>query len=363
MARAVLRDPWEAPATLEAARALARRYGEPGVPFWAQRAQEAKEFAERGVALATLVALSDRDAGANALVALLLGTQPMTAHTVAFSLIADLHGPAARPLLERLVSEASDRLRAKPQGLARLRAGTVLGCAGEWLAAMGDEGTMRALRGQLARGGDDDPSAHYLRRAIDGLDARLAQPESARAAWTRDAIEFAKARSFSEDHISAQAGAYRAAGRLADRGVRLGRPFLRFQLSVGSSDLAVAVAGNQREATMIPELVRIAEQRRGGYRPSMALAALGQIGAPEAIDALLTLVRTDLEVRIAGPLHVLAVRGDSSTLRALQRLASDASFSAADQADIAAARDYLAARLAGKIAAPQMGGGPQFPPR
>jgi hypothetical protein len=96
----------------------------------------------------------------------------------------------------------------------------------------------------------------------------------------------------------------------------------------------------------------------------MAFAALGQIGTREALDALLALVRPDLELRIACPLTVLAGRGDVSTLRSLRRLASDPSFNAADQADIAAARDYLAYRLAGKTPRPLMGdAGPRFPPR
>jgi hypothetical protein len=229
------------------------------------------------------------------------------------------------------------------------------------LGAVGDQGTIEVLRGLLDRGGENDPSAHYLKRAIDGLDARLAQPEAVRAAWAREAVEFAKARWFHADNISAQVGAYRAAGRLADRGVRLGSPFLRFQLSRVSADLAVAVAGNQRDAELIPDLIQVAKRRAGGYTSSMAFAAVGQIGTREAFDALLALVRPGVDLQ---PLSVLARRGDVTTLRRLERLASDASFNAKDRADIAVARNYLAARLVGKIPAPSMGdGGPRFPPR
>jgi hypothetical protein len=364
MARPVLSRPCEAPATLAAARALARRHGENSVPFWRRRAQEAQNFAERGLSLATLVALSDRRAGADALADLLLGTESFTAHTLAVSLIADLHGPAARPLLLRVASEACECLRAQPDEVKRLRVGTALSCAGELLEAFGDEETKAALGRLLARGGANDVAARHLKRAIDGLDARLAEPEAARALWTRDAVELAKAHWFCGDDVSATGGAYRAAGRLADRGVRLGLPFLRFQLASGFSEVAVAAAGNQREAGVIGDLIRVAERRGGGFRSHMALAALGQIGSREAFDALFTLVRPDLEPRIAAPLSVLAMRGDSTTLRALQGLATDPSFSAADRADIAVARDYLAGRLAGTIRVPMMGdGGPRFPAR
>jgi hypothetical protein len=368
MGRAILSQPCEAPATLEAARSLAHRYGEASAPFWARRANEAKDFAERGLALATLVALSDRPAGETTLAGRLFDTPSIMEQHVAFGLICDLHGAAARPLLEHLVTEACRRLRAKPNDAVRLRTATVTVCAGELLGAVGNEATRHSLSDLLAQGGNggNDPSAHYLRRALDGLDARLAQPVSARAAWSRDAVEFAKATWLYQDDISAENGAYRAAGRLADRGVRPGIRFLKFQLSGRSSasDLAIAVAGNQRETELIPDLVGAAQRTGGGYKSSMAMAALGQIGTREALDALLTLVRPNLELRIAAPLSVLAQRGDATTLRALVRLANNPSFKVADQADIAAARDYLAARLAGKIPQPMMGNpGPQFPPR
>jgi hypothetical protein len=358
MTRPVLCDPWEAPATLEAARTLARRYGEEAIPLWDRWAREARDFPKSGLALATLVALSDRPVGADALAGLLLGAESLPDQSVAFSLIADLHGPAARLLLERLVGDACERLRAKPDGLVRLHTGTLLARAGELLGAVGTEGTREVLRGLLNRGGDNDPSAHYLERAIQGLDARLAQPEAVRAAWSREAIEFAKAQWFHAGNISAQVGAHRAAGRLSDRGVRLGVPFLRFQLSRVSPDLAVAVAGNQRDAELIPDLIQVATRNAGGYTSSMAFAAVGQIGTREAFDALLALVRPGVDLRA---LSVLAKRGDVTTLLRLERLASDRSFSAADRADIAVARNYLTARLLGKTSAPSMGdGGPRF---
>ncbi|QEH35703.1 hypothetical protein OJF2_42600 [Aquisphaera giovannonii] len=361
---AIVRERCEAPATLRAARELARRHGEEAAPYWARRAGEMSTPPERGLALATLVALADRPGPADRLAGLLFDERMSGNVGVAFSLIVDLHGPSARPLLERLVAEACRRRRANPERPPSLQSFLVLSRAAELLGAVGDEGTRDFLRGLLARGGKADPCALPLRLALDAIDARLSQPEAERAAWGRDAIEFVKARWFHSGSISAEIDACRGAGWLAGRGVRLGVPFLRFPLSGrASADLAVAVAGSQREAALIPDLARVAERQRGGYTSSMAVAALGQVGTREAMDALLAMVRPDFPMRIAGPLSVLARDGDATTLRALVRLATDRSFDAADRADIAAARDYLAARLAGRPAASPMGDGPQFPPR
>jgi hypothetical protein len=235
--------------------------------------------------------------------------------------------------------------------------------AGEFLAAVGDGGSRKMLLDLLDRTGGREHARSYAQAALDGLDTRLALPDAARSQWARDATEFMRARHRFGDNISAQIGASHAATSLANRGVRLGVPFLRFKLAGTGSDVAVLVAGRQREATLIPDLVRLAEKKDVGYVGSMALSALGDIGNRDALDDLLGFVRPDFRMRIAAPLQVLANHGDATTLQALERLATDPAFGAPDQADIIIARDYLGARLSGAVKPPTMGLQPQFPVR
>jgi hypothetical protein len=362
MARPIAKEPWEAPATLAAARELARRHCEEAIPILVSQFREAKDHRERGLALAVLAVLADRPAGAEALASLLFEFRSLHEQAMAFSLLADLHGPASRPFLECLVSDACRRLRAKPPEPEGYRIRTTLSQAGEFLSAVGDERSSILLREELDRGGKVDPAAVYLRASLDGLESRLALPPGARAAWSRDAIEFSKAQlRFSQD-ISARNGAYRGAGLLTHRGVRLSVPFLHFKLAGTAWDMAIAVAGDQREAQLVPDLVRICRSQ-SGYCAGMALSALGQIGGRKALDGLLGLVRPGLPMRVAAPLSILATRGDAETLRTLDLLACDRSLDALDRADVRIAREYLAARLAGNVPASLMGDGPQFPIR
>lgn len=358
----VLRQPWEAPATLAAARALAQKRGESALPFLLEHAKNAKDGRERGFALAVLVALADTPKGSDSLIAFVVNARAggTLGHTL--SLITDLHGPAARPLLERMVAVAFDRIASDPRSATVNLTTAVLGGAGALLGAVGDQNTRALFLQLLERAGDDRPLKPSAQALLDDLDARLSLPEADRAAWSRDVIEFMKVRAIYEGNISAENEAEQVGAGLEARGVRLGTAFLRRMLGKSPVATAVVVAGRQRETELIPDLLRIVEHGGRGYVTTLALDALGRIGTRESFAALLGLVRSDPPLPVAAPLSVLANTGDAAILRALQRLATDPSLSPAARADVVVARDYLGARLAGTLK-PLMGVQPVFPRR
>lgn len=359
----MVKPPWEAPATLNAARHFAQQHRERAIPALKELARGGTDFAQKGFAVATLAALADHPAGADALVEFVFDPTSAWAQDMVFSLLADLHGDGARPIVERLYADALDRLLSTHPSSSRGNVAGVQTRAGILLSALGNESTRALYQSLRDRTGTPVVAKNSVETALSALDARLALPAAERAPWSRDAIEFMKVGALHSGHISAEVGANRAAAALKARGVRLGVPFLRMKLHPVASDIAIAVAGTQRETKLIPDLVLVIERPDAGYTASMAVGALGEIGSRDALDALLDFVRPDFRMRIAVPLSLLANRGDATTLQDLKRLATAPSFSIADRADIVIARDYLAARLAAKVATPAMGGAPQFPIR
>jgi hypothetical protein len=117
----------------------------------------------------------------------------------------------------------------------------------------------------------------------------------------------------------------------------------------GEMEVAVLLAGTQREQTLVAKLIPLA-QPKGGELPRLARRALGQIGTAQALRALEELIgkgRSELDREIV---YLLGDYGDDTSLELLGRLAEDDSRPRADQYRFGASYDRLRERLGKKKA-------------
>jgi len=189
--------------------------------------------------------------------------------------------PYGRQVLEEIL--------AKPVPLAGLS------CSLELLSHIGDGSTMRKLK-EMRLNEQRIRVAELLDSAIKCLEVKLARPEAEQDAWTTMGMEYWRAPQESKAKASVLVGREYpyAAQRLTQSGIHLPTAFLKCRAELGEP-LAILLAGEQREATLVEPVRKVAE--RGGWEGGLAIASLGKMGTDEAMEALAGLAKPGDSIR------------------------------------------------------------------
>jgi len=136
--------------------------------------------------------------------------------------------------------------------------------------------------------------AELLDSAIKCLEMKLSRPDEEHDAWTTMGVAYWRAPSESRPSVRVGKEYTDAAQRLTASGIHFPTDFLKCRVELGQP-LAIVLAGEQREATLVEPVRKAAE--REGCESEFAIASLGKIGTDEAMEALAGLAKPGDSIR------------------------------------------------------------------
>jgi len=161
------------------------------------------------------------------------------------------------------------------------------------LSHIGDRSTLSKLR-EMRLNESRINVPRMLDNTIRCLEVKLALPEIEQESWTKMGVTYWRAVPEASISVLGERRFMFAAGRLSACGNHFPTSFLRCRAQSGDP-LAILLAGEQREATLVEPVRKVAE--RGGWEGGLAIASLGKIGTDEATEVLAGLAKPGDSIR------------------------------------------------------------------
>jgi len=272
--------------------------------FLITAAKQADASMTRKLARLTLARLAEHSKAADAICEL-----ASRGDDEAVLLIAYMPSAIACQACKRLVENAKE--------------GNIKAAAIDFLAVAGNRDTLElltALKGREA----NQYVVESLAGAIPCLEEKVKLPPEQQEEWSRQGIScWAAIREAPRPRLVGMEYEL-AAKELRKQGVKCSVPFLRNRIKAGDP-LAVVLAGEQKEAELVDELVALLSAKKP-EQAHAAKVALARIGTKEAVEALLRNVTPEGKAENQSIAWLLADNSGEIALRELERLLADDRF-------------------------------------
>ena len=198
--------------------------------------------------------------------------------------------------------------------------------AAKLLRCVGEKNSLALLKRMLVEV-DNATVRTELQIAISAVTRRLNDaPKGRELQWAMQ--ELCYVRAWNEWRLDrSQVGGIMRAARLLVEEEALSVPFLRSKIKSGDM-LAVAVAGMQRETSLVDDMAKVSDNTGAGMDGRILMGSLARIGNAAAIDVLAKRIKpgaTEVNERLA---MTLAECGTEPTVALLKKLSEDKDYKA-----------------------------------